>query len=42
MITRNSSLYIFLLFSVSLFSTIMAQENNNHDRAFLLLDVFGE
>ena len=34
MITRNSSLYIFLLFSVSLISTIMAQENTNHDRAF--------
>ncbi len=40
MITRNSSLYIFLLFSVSLFSTIMAQENNNHDRAFFAAGCF--
>ena len=40
MITRNSSLYIFLLFSVSLISTIMAQENTNHDRAFFAAGCF--
>ena len=40
MITRNSSLYIFLLFSVSLISTIIAQENTNHDRAFFAAGCF--
>jgi len=40
MITRNSSLYIFLLFLVSLFNTIMAQENNNHDKAFFAAGCF--
>ncbi len=40
MITRNSSLYVFLLFLISLFNTIMAQENNNHDRAFFAAGCF--
>ena len=40
MITRNSSLYIFLLLLVSLFGTIMAQEKNNHDKAFFAAGCF--
>ncbi len=40
MITRDSSFYIFLLFLVSLFNTIMAQENNNHDKAFFAAGCF--
>ena len=40
MITRDSSFYIFLLFSISLFSIIMAQENKNHDKAFFAAGCF--
>jgi peptide-methionine (S)-S-oxide reductase len=40
MITRNSTLYNFLLFSISLFSIVMAQESKNHDKAFFAAGCF--
>ena len=36
MITRNSTLYNFSLFSISLFSIVMAQENKNNDKNTVL------